>query len=330
MHTATCTGSICGGRPLGECAVSRGAGTRGWGSRQLLLSCWGSRVRVCVRAHVCTSMCTCVCTCVRACARTCVCPGVCVHARMCVYIHACTCVCVHVRAHVYVQVYMCACVCAHARVYICVRVFVHVYRRVRMHVCICACACSSVCACAHVYVHVYMWACACPCVHTCACVCACACMHVYMCVCTHSLRSHLCFCRNRCLWQPRARGLPPLQVHCQFWSLEELTHPVFVSHTPWGCLLARAGSVHLPHVAQRGQAQEVVLGALALSAGSGGAVPGLQRCGVVGHTDTPRAALCSAPPLPVWSRRLMVCSMMWWVVRVAFSCPSPHVGGLGG
>lgn len=96
--------------------------------------------------------------------------------------------------------------------------------------------------------------------------------------------------------------------------LEELTHPVFVSHTPWGCLLARAGSVHLPHVAQRARLKKWFWEPRLCPAGLEGRFQAAARG--LGHTDTPRAALCSAPPLPVWSRPPpMVCSMMWWVVR---------------
>ena len=95
---------------------------------------------------------------------------------------------------------------------------------------------SRVCVCARA--RVYM--CVRACVHVCACACARTCVHV--CACTHTCRSRFRSCRKRRVWQPHAHGLSPLQVQCQFWSLEELTDPVFVS-------VAHRGDVCWPELA---------------------------------------------------------------------------------
>lgn len=190
----------------------------------------------------------------------------------------CTCVHVCVRMHVCIlcaRVHPCVQACAHARMY---------GVRGRPDVCVC----TVTCPCVHVGVvraHV----------HTCAYVRVCvhACVHV----CVHTtLRSHLCFCRNRCLWQPRARGLPtasslPVLVFGGAGFLVRQSHTVGMFAGPsWLCP---------PSPRRRSGAR--------LKSGSGShrpvcrlgrAVPGLQRCGVVGHTDTPEL-LCSPPHLPV-------------------------------
>lgn len=175
------------------------------------------------------------------------------------------------------------------------------------------------------------------CVHVHVCTCVCICVHarvhvrVYMCVHAHTRRSRFSSCRNRHAWQPYARGLSPLQAQCHFWSLEELTDPVFVS-------VARRGDVCWPKLALstfptwRGGARlrKWLWEPPAPPAGSGGRFQGCGAAGLRAIRTPPE--LLSAPLHPCPSGHTAsrcALAVMWWVVRVAFSCPSPHVGGVG-
>lgn len=84
---------------------------------------------------------------------------------------------------------------------------------------------------------------------------------------------------------------------------------VCFSHTSWGCLLARAGSVHLPRVAQQGQAQ-------AVSGSVGGQFWG---CGLSGRPQ-------SGSLLPSASGSAH-CDVAGGPSGLLL--PPPHMGGLG-
>lgn len=79
-------------------------------------------------------------------------------------------------------------------------------------------------------------------------------------------------------------------------------------------------------MAQRGQAQEVVLRSSLSQAREGGSRAA--AAGLWAITDAPRAALlCST--LARLVNAYMVCSMMWCKVRSEVLSPATHVGGLG-